>query len=107
MSPTASGGAREMMKKPDDLLGNGYYFHWEFKMKMTLARKGLRKHIMEMNAEEDSEPYHGTEVRGRFGRSLGIKYITSFRVIARGVEVDHLSKIRHARNAKKLRDTPE
>ena len=53
MSPTTFGGNSDKMKKPDDLLGNGNYFHWEFNMKMTLARMGLLNHIMEMKSEHE------------------------------------------------------
>ena len=41
------------MKKPDDLLGTDNYFHWEFNMKMTLARKGLLEHILEVKSEQE------------------------------------------------------
>lgn len=33
------------MKRPEDILGNDNYYHWEFNMRMTLARKGLLGHI--------------------------------------------------------------
>lgn len=39
MIPAEFVGTRGKMKKPDELLGNGNYFFWEFNMEMTLARK--------------------------------------------------------------------
>lgn len=41
------------MKRPDDLLGSENYFHWEFNMRMTLARKGLLDHIRTEKKENE------------------------------------------------------
>ena len=77
------------MKKPDDLLGTDNYFHWEFNMKMTLARKGLLEHILEVKSEQEM-----TE-------DWKVKDMKAFAIIAQGIEVKHQTKIRHARTARK------
>uniref|UniRef100_A0AAV1TD56 Uncharacterized protein n=1 Tax=Peronospora matthiolae TaxID=2874970 RepID=A0AAV1TD56_9STRA len=41
------------MKNPDDLLGTDNYFHWQFNMKMTLAKKDLLEHILELKLEQE------------------------------------------------------
>jgi hypothetical protein len=33
------------------LLGSGNYFHWEYNMRMTLARKVLLAHVQEVKVE--------------------------------------------------------
>ncbi|KAG3025894.1 hypothetical protein PC121_g931 [Phytophthora cactorum] len=40
-------------KRTEVLLGSGNYFHWEYNMRMTLARKGLLGHIMTVNPESE------------------------------------------------------
>lgn len=81
------------MKKPDDLLGTDNYFHWEFNMKMTLARKGLLEHILEVKLEQEM-----TE-------DWKVKDMKAFAIIAQGIEVKHQTKIRHARTAKEAWET--
>ncbi|DBA01899.1 TPA: hypothetical protein N0F65_005088 [Lagenidium giganteum] len=39
------------MMRPEDLHGSDNYFHWEFNMRMTLARKGLPDHIRVVKQE--------------------------------------------------------
>ena len=81
------------MKKPDDLLGTDNYFHWEFNMKMTLARKGLLEHILEVKLEQEM-----TE-------DWKVKDMKAFAIIAQGIEVKHQTKIRHARTAEEAWET--
>uniref|UniRef100_A0AAV1UB37 Retrotransposon Copia-like N-terminal domain-containing protein n=1 Tax=Peronospora matthiolae TaxID=2874970 RepID=A0AAV1UB37_9STRA len=33
------------IKSSEVLLGSGNYYHWEYNMRMTLARKGLLAHV--------------------------------------------------------------
>ncbi|TYZ67505.1 hypothetical protein PybrP1_000795, partial [[Pythium] brassicae (nom. inval.)] len=42
-----------MTKTPADLLGASNWYHWEFNMRMTLARKGLLEHIVVDKADGD------------------------------------------------------
>ena len=81
------------MKKPDDLLSNDNYFHWEFNMKMTLARKGLLEHVREVKSEDEMTA------------DWKVKDLKAFAIIAQGIEVEHQSKIRNARTAKEVWDT--
>uniref|UniRef100_A0AAV1V3C8 Polyprotein n=1 Tax=Peronospora matthiolae TaxID=2874970 RepID=A0AAV1V3C8_9STRA len=41
------------VKRAEFLLGSGNYFHWEFNMRMTLARKGLLVHVEVVKEESD------------------------------------------------------
>ncbi|KAJ0392280.1 hypothetical protein ATCC90586_011623 [Pythium insidiosum] len=76
------------MKKPDDLLGNDNYFHWEFNMRMTLARKGLLNHI------------EGVKMGAELTDEWRAKDMKAYAIIAQGIEVEHQSKIRHTATAK-------
>ena len=40
-------------KRTEVLLGSGNYYHWEYNMRMTLARKGLLGHTMAVKDEND------------------------------------------------------
>lgn len=76
------------MKRPENLLGSDNYFHWEFNMRMKLARKGLLIHIIkEVKENEMTDSW----------RVLDLK---AFAIIAQGIEVEHQSKIRNAQAAK-------
>ncbi|KAF1336396.1 Integrase catalytic core protein, partial [Globisporangium splendens] len=80
-------------RRSEDLLGNANYFHWEFNMRMTLARKGLADHLVVVKTEaEETEAWRVSDMK-----ALGI--------IAQGLEVVHQSKIRAARTAKEAWDT--
>ena len=69
------------------LLGSGNYFHWEFNMRMTLARKGLLAHVQIINKEEEmTEAWLFNDAK-----ALGI--------IAQGIELHHQTKIRSATTA--------
>lgn len=72
---------------PTDLLGDDNYFHWEFNMRMTLARKGLFEHTVEIKAEAE---------RTKEWRVADMKALA---LIARGVQVQHQAKIRGAGTA--------
>uniref|UniRef100_M4B509 Uncharacterized protein n=1 Tax=Hyaloperonospora arabidopsidis (strain Emoy2) TaxID=559515 RepID=M4B509_HYAAE len=76
------------MKKPDDLLGTDYYSHWEFNMRITLARMGLLEHILEVKSEKEM-----TE-------DWKVKDMKAFAIIAQGIEVKHQTEVRHALTAK-------
>ena len=65
------------MKKPVDLLGSSNYYHWEFNMRMTLARKGLLEHIAGVKPEA---------ARTVEWRANDMK---AFAIIAQGIEVEH------------------
>nr|CCA27214.1 putative polyprotein [Albugo laibachii Nc14] len=56
-------------------------------MKMTLARKGLLTYIMEMKSEEKSES------------DWDVKDMKTYGIIAQGLEVEHQSKIHHAKRS--------
>ncbi|GMF33539.1 unnamed protein product [Phytophthora fragariaefolia] len=75
------------MKRAEVLLGSGNYFHWEYNMRMTLARKGLLAHVQVVKRENEM-----TEAwRVNAAKALG--------VIAQGVEIQHPTKIRSATRA--------
>lgn len=74
-------------KRTEVLLGDGNYYHWEFNMRMALARKGLLGHIM--GAKGESEITETWLVND--AKALGI--------IAQGVEIQHQTKIRSATRA--------
>ncbi|KAE9336093.1 hypothetical protein PF008_g13172 [Phytophthora fragariae] len=38
-------------KRAEVLLRSGNYFHWEYNMRMTLARKSLLAHVQHVKAE--------------------------------------------------------
>ena len=40
-------------KRAEVLLGNGNYYHCEYNMRMTLARKGLLAHVEVVKAEDE------------------------------------------------------
>ncbi|ETM37391.1 hypothetical protein L914_16047 [Phytophthora nicotianae] len=74
-------------KRAEVLRGSGNYFHWEYNMRMTLARKGLLAHIEVVKPENEI-----TEARlVSDAKALGI--------IAQGVELQHQTKIRFATRA--------
>lgn len=74
-------------KNSEVLLGNGNYFHWEYNMRMTLARKGLLAHVQVVKAEDEiTETWLINDAK-----ALGI--------IAQGVELQHQTKIRSATRA--------
>nr|CAI72292.1 putative polyprotein [Phytophthora infestans] len=71
-------------KRAEVLLGSGNYFHWEYNMRMTLARKGLLAHIQAVKPENEiTEAWLVNDAK-----ALGI--------IAQGVELQHQTKIRSA-----------
>ncbi|KAE8981371.1 hypothetical protein PR001_g24021, partial [Phytophthora rubi] len=74
-------------KRAEVLLGSGNYFHWEYNMRMTLARKGLLAHVQAVKVESDiTEAWLVNDAK-----ALGI--------IAQGVELQHQTKIRSATRA--------
>jgi hypothetical protein len=74
-------------KRAEVLLGSGNYFHWEYNMRMTLARKGLLAHVQEVKVESEiTEAWLVNDAK-----ALGI--------IAQGVELQHQTKIRSATRA--------
>ncbi|KAE9332807.1 hypothetical protein PR003_g14330, partial [Phytophthora rubi] len=74
-------------KRAEVLLGSGNYFHWEYNMRMMLARKGLLAHVQDVKAEGDiTEAWLVNDAK-----ALGI--------IAQGVELQHQTKIRSATGA--------
>ena len=74
-------------KRAEVLLGSGNYFHWEYNMRMTLARKGLLAHVGVVKPENEvTEAWLVSDAK-----SLGI--------IAQGVEIQHQTKIRSATRA--------
>uniref|UniRef100_H3H7F9 CCHC-type domain-containing protein n=1 Tax=Phytophthora ramorum TaxID=164328 RepID=H3H7F9_PHYRM len=74
-------------KRAEVLLGSGNYFHWEYNMRMTLARKGLLAHVQKVKAESEiTEAWLVNDAK-----ALGI--------IAQGVELQHQTKIRSATRA--------
>ncbi|GMF16735.1 unnamed protein product [Phytophthora lilii] len=74
-------------KRAEVLLGSGNYFHWEFNMRMTLARKGLLEHVLVIKPENEiTEGWLMNDAK-----ALGI--------IAQGVELQHQTKIRSATRA--------
>lgn len=80
-------------RRPKDLLGNANYFHWEFNMRMTLARKGLADHLVVVTTEaEVTEAWRVSDMK-------------ALAIIAQGLEVVHQSKVRAARTAKEAWDT--
>ncbi|GMF22453.1 unnamed protein product [Phytophthora lilii] len=84
--------ARNAHKHGDDeesrvLLGSANYFHWEYNMRMTLARKGLLAHVEVVKSENEiTEAWLVSDAQ-----ELGI--------IAQGVELQHQTKIRAATRA--------
>uniref|UniRef100_A0AAV1TXL4 Polyprotein n=1 Tax=Peronospora matthiolae TaxID=2874970 RepID=A0AAV1TXL4_9STRA len=83
-------------KRNEVVLGSGNYYHWEYNMRMTLARKGLLGHVMAFNDESDV-----TE-------AWLINDAKALDIIAQRIEVQHRTKIRSATRAigswGKLRD---
>ncbi|KAG2773013.1 Copia protein [Phytophthora cactorum] len=74
-------------KKAEVILGSDSYFHWEFAMRMTLARKGLLAHVqMVKDPSEITEVWLLNDMK-----ALGL--------IAQGVAVEHHTKIRSATTA--------
>uniref|UniRef100_A0AAV1TLZ0 Polyprotein n=1 Tax=Peronospora matthiolae TaxID=2874970 RepID=A0AAV1TLZ0_9STRA len=74
-------------KRAEVLLGSGNYFHWEFNMRMSLARKGLLAHVEVVKAESEiTEAWLVNDAK-----ALGI--------IAQGVELQHQTKIRSSTRA--------
>ncbi|GMF45505.1 unnamed protein product [Phytophthora fragariaefolia] len=84
----ASPGTIKMTtKRAEGFLGSGNYFHWEYNMRMTLARKGLLAHVQEVKVESEiTEAWLVNDAK-----ALGI--------IAQGVEPQHQTKIRSATRA--------
>ena len=74
-------------KRTEVLLGSAKYYHWEYNMRMTLAREGLLGHIMAVKDENDiTDAWLVNDAK-----ALGI--------IAQGVEIQHQTKIRSATRA--------
>ncbi|KAE9168653.1 hypothetical protein PF004_g28440 [Phytophthora fragariae] len=74
-------------KKAEVILGSDNYFHWEFAMRMTLARKGLLAHVQVVKyPAEITEAWLLNDMK-----ALGL--------IAQGVAVEHHIKIRSATSA--------
>ncbi|KAE8906867.1 hypothetical protein PF007_g22869 [Phytophthora fragariae] len=74
-------------KRAEVLLESGNYFHWEYNMRMTLARKVLLAHVQDVKAEGDiTEAWLVNDAK-----ALGI--------IAQGVELQHQTKVRSATRA--------
>uniref|UniRef100_A0AAV1TEL6 Retrovirus-related Pol polyprotein from transposon TNT 1-94-like beta-barrel domain-containing protein n=1 Tax=Peronospora matthiolae TaxID=2874970 RepID=A0AAV1TEL6_9STRA len=74
-------------KRCEVLLGSGNYFHWEYNMRMTLARKGLLVHVLVIKKEEEmTDAWLFNDAK-----ALGI--------IAQGIELQHQTKIRSATTA--------
>uniref|UniRef100_A0AAV1UQT2 CCHC-type domain-containing protein n=1 Tax=Peronospora matthiolae TaxID=2874970 RepID=A0AAV1UQT2_9STRA len=74
-------------KRCEVLLGSGNYFHWEYNMRMTLARKGLLVHVQFIKKEEEmTDAWLFNDAK-----ALGI--------IAQGIELQHQTKIRSATTA--------
>ena len=74
-------------KRAEVLLGSGNYFHWEYNMRMPLARKCLLAHVEVVKPENEvTEAWLVSDAK-----SLGI--------IAQGVEIQHQTKIRSATRA--------
>ncbi|OWZ19016.1 hypothetical protein PHMEG_0006804 [Phytophthora megakarya] len=66
------------------LLGSGNYFHWEYNMRMTLARKGLLAHVQVVKLESEiTEAWLVNDAK-------------ALAIIAQGVELQHQTKIRSA-----------
>ena len=64
-------------KRTEVLLGSGNYYHWEYNMRMTLARKGLLGYVMAFKDESDV-----TE-------AWLINYAKALGIIAQEVEIQH------------------
>lgn len=80
-------------KRTEVLLGRGNYFHWEYNMRMTLARKGLLAHVQIVKPENEiTEMWLTNDTK-----ALGI--------IAQGVELQHQTKIRMTTRAMKAWNT--
>uniref|UniRef100_H3H572 Polyprotein n=2 Tax=Phytophthora ramorum TaxID=164328 RepID=H3H572_PHYRM len=74
-------------KKAEVVLGSDNYFHWEFAMRMTLARKGLLAHVqLVKDPSEMTDAWLLNDMK-----ALGL--------IAQGVAVEHHTKIRSATSA--------
>ena len=74
-------------KRTEVLLGSGNYYHWEFNMRMTLARKGLLGHITVLKDEND------------ITKAWLVNDAKALGIIAQGVEIQHQTKIRSATRA--------
>ncbi|GMF38419.1 unnamed protein product [Phytophthora fragariaefolia] len=74
-------------KNAEVILGSDNYFHWEFAMRMTLARKGPLAHVQVVkDPAEITEAWLLNDMK-----ALGL--------IAQGVAVEHHTKIRSATSA--------
>ncbi|GMF28210.1 unnamed protein product [Phytophthora lilii] len=74
-------------KKAEVILGSNNYFHWEFAMWITLARKGLLAHVQEVKA------------RGEITEAWLLDDMKALGLIAQGVAAKHHTKIRSATSA--------
>ncbi|ETI32496.1 hypothetical protein F443_20714, partial [Phytophthora nicotianae P1569] len=74
-------------KKAEVILGSDNYFHWEFAMRMTLARKGLLAHVQVV-----TDPAEMTE-------AWMLNDMKALGLIAQDVAVEHHTKIRSATTA--------
>ncbi|OWZ24418.1 polyprotein [Phytophthora megakarya] len=74
-------------KKAEVVLGSDNYFHWEFAMRMTLARKGLLAHVQVVK-----DPATMTE-------AWLLNDMKALGLITQGVSVEHHTKIRSATSA--------
>ncbi|OWZ05099.1 polyprotein [Phytophthora megakarya] len=80
-------------KKVEGVLGSDNYFHWQFAMRMTLARKGLLAHVQVVK-----DPAAMTE-------ALLLNDMKALGMIAQGVFVEHHTKIRSATSAMQVWNT--
>ncbi|KAE8983908.1 hypothetical protein PR002_g23112 [Phytophthora rubi] len=74
-------------KRAEVLLGSGNYFHWEYNMRMTLARKGLLAHVQ------------GVKVESEITEAWLVNDAKALGITAQGVELQHQTKIRSATRA--------
>ncbi|KAE9084569.1 hypothetical protein PF010_g20777 [Phytophthora fragariae] len=74
-------------KRAEVLLGSGNYFHWEYNMRMTLARKGLLAHVQ------------GVKVESEITEAWLVNDAKALGITAQGVELQHQTKIRSVTRA--------
>ncbi|CAI5706252.1 unnamed protein product [Peronospora farinosa] len=74
-------------KRAEVILGSDNHFHWEFVMRMTLARKGLLAHIQMVKPEAEM-----TE-------AWVINDMKALKLIAQGIAGEHHTKILSATTA--------
>ncbi|KAG6591105.1 polyprotein [Phytophthora cinnamomi] len=69
-------------KHAEVLLGSGNYFHWEYNMHMTLARKGLLAHV------------EGVKAKNEITEAWLTNDAKALNIIVHGVVIQHQTKIR-------------